>query len=221
MLPAPAPQYNQNSLEMDDYSLEGKTVLVVEDFWVGKNWTECRLYKGMGLIAWHMFSKINISIFCYQVLYFFRSSRIIIQEVIRSFRPLISYSSLTLFFKFLHIYFWSHWFSVATRNFSSGGEQGPRSGAQASHGGGSSCCRTGSRLTSFSSCSAWAWLPRGLWNLPQPGTECASPALAGGFLTTGPSGKSLIIYSCPRQLAKTAVVVSAAAGWVHTKGVLL
>lgn len=88
-----------------------------------------------------MFSKINISIFCYQVLFFFRSSRIIIQEVIRSFRPLISYSSLILFFKFLRIYFWSHWFSVATQNFSSDGEQGPRSGAQASHCGGSSCCR--------------------------------------------------------------------------------
>ena len=31
--------------------------------------------------------------------------------------------------------------------------------------------------------------------LPQPGIEPASPALQGGFLTTGPSGKSLRRYS--------------------------
>ena len=30
--------------------------------------------------------------------------------------------------------------------------------------------------------------------LPQPGIELASPALGGGFLTTGPSGKSLISF---------------------------
>ena len=31
-----------------------------------------------------------------------------------------------------------------------------------------------------------AWLLCGMWNLPGPGTEPMSPALAGGFLTTGP-----------------------------------
>ena len=45
---------------------------------------------------------------------------------------------------------------------------------------------TGSGLTSLSSCSARASLPRGLWDLTQPGTGRASPALAGGFLATGP-----------------------------------
>ena len=54
---------------------------------------------------------------------------------------------------------------------------------QASDGGGFSCC------------GAWtlgtrAQLLRGTWNLPRPGTEPASPALAAGFLTTGPPGKS-------------------------------
>ena len=34
-----------------------------------------------------------------------------------------------------------------------------------------------------------AWLPLGMWNLPRPGMEPMSPALAGGFLTTGPAGK--------------------------------
>ena len=31
---------------------------------------------------------------------------------------------------------------------------------------------------------------RGMWDLPGPGTEPMPPALAGGFLTTGPPGKS-------------------------------
>ena len=30
-----------------------------------------------------------------------------------------------------------------------------------------------------------------MWDLPGPGMEPASPALAGGFLTTAPPGKSL------------------------------
>ena len=30
-----------------------------------------------------------------------------------------------------------------------------------------------------------------MWNLPGPGIEPMSPALAGEFLTTGPPGKSL------------------------------
>ena len=29
-----------------------------------------------------------------------------------------------------------------------------------------------------------------MWNLPGPGLESTSPALAGGFLTTAPPGKS-------------------------------
>ena len=32
---------------------------------------------------------------------------------------------------------------------------------------------------------------RGMWDLPGPGIEPVSPALAGGFLTTAPPGKSL------------------------------
>ena len=32
-----------------------------------------------------------------------------------------------------------------------------------------------------------------MWNLPGPGIEPVSPALAGGFLTTAPPGKSYII----------------------------
>jgi len=36
----------------------------------------------------------------------------------------------------------------------------------------------------------WVLLPCGMWNLPRPGVEPVSPALAGRFLTTEPQGKS-------------------------------
>ena len=36
---------------------------------------------------------------------------------------------------------------------------------------------------------ALSW-PGGLWNLPGPEIEAACPALAGGYLTTGPPRKS-------------------------------
>ena len=35
-----------------------------------------------------------------------------------------------------------------------------------------------------------AHLPQGMWDLPGPGIESVSPALAKGFSTTGPPGKS-------------------------------
>ena len=42
----------------------------------------------------------------------------------------------------------------------------------------------------LSSCGTRAYLLRGTWDLPGSGLEPVSPALAGGFLTTVPSGKS-------------------------------
>ena len=42
---------------------------------------------------------------------------------------------------------------------------------------------------------AWAQLPRGLWNLPRPGIQPVSPALAGRFLITGPPEKSNLVAS--------------------------
>ena len=60
---------------------------------------------------------------------------------------------------------------------------------------------TGSRHAGFSSCGSWALecrltscgalaqLLRSMWDLPEPGLEPVSPALAGGFLTTVPPGK--------------------------------
>ena len=46
----------------------------------------------------------------------------------------------------------------------------------------------------LSSCGSQAQLLRGMWDLPGPGLEPMSPALAGGFLTTAPPGKSPL---CP------------------------
>ena len=43
----------------------------------------------------------------------------------------------------------------------------------------------------FGSCATQAQLPWSMWNLPGPGIEPMSPALVGGFLITGPPGKSL------------------------------
>ena len=82
-------------------------------------------------------------------------------------------------------------------------------GAWASHCGGFSCCRAQAlglrasvvvacRLSScgswaiecrFSSCGAQTQLLVGMWDLPRPGLEPVSPALAGGFLTAVPPGK--------------------------------
>ena len=41
----------------------------------------------------------------------------------------------------------------------------------------------------LSSCGSRAQLLRSMWNLPRPGLESVSPALAGGFSTTAPPGK--------------------------------
>ena len=44
----------------------------------------------------------------------------------------------------------------------------------------------------FSICGTWAELFGSMWNVPRPGIIPMSPALAGGFLSTVPPGKSLL-----------------------------
>ena len=44
----------------------------------------------------------------------------------------------------------------------------------------------------LSSCGTWSQLLHGMWDLPEPGLEPMSPALAGGFLTTAPPRKPLV-----------------------------
>ena len=92
------------------------------------------------------------------------------------------------FLKFLFIYFWLHWVFIALscceQGYSPVAMQGllievaslvaehrlygVRPTAVASHG--------------LGSCGTWTELPPGKWNLPEPGTELMSPALADRFL---------------------------------------
>ena len=52
----------------------------------------------------------------------------------------------------------------------------------------------------LSSCGSRVQLLRGMWDLPRPGLEPASPALAGTFSTTAPPGKplgtSFFLFNC-------------------------
>ena len=45
------------------------------------------------------------------------------------------------------------------------------------------------QMRRLSNCGSQAQLLRGTWDLPRPGLEPVSPALAGRFSTTAPSGK--------------------------------
>ena len=46
----------------------------------------------------------------------------------------------------------------------------------------------------LSDCGSRAQLLRGMWDLPRPGLEPMSPALAGRFSTTAPPGKPFILF---------------------------
>ena len=48
----------------------------------------------------------------------------------------------------------------------------------------------------LSNCGPRAWLLRGMWDLPRPGLEPESPALAGRLPTTAPPGKPSAYVLC-------------------------
>ena len=50
------------------------------------------------------------------------------------------------------------------------------------------------QMRRVSSCGSRAQLVRGMWDLPRPGPEPVSPALAGRFSTTAPPGKPYSIF---------------------------
>ena len=50
----------------------------------------------------------------------------------------------------------------------------------------------------LSNCGSWAQLLHGMWDLPRPGLEPVSPALAGRLSTTAPPGKPILIEFCCR-----------------------
>ena len=123
-----------------------------------------------------------------------------------------------LIFIYLFIYFWLRWVFVAVRGLSlvaaSGGFSccGARAlGAWASVvvARGLSSCDSQALERRLSSCGTRAQLLRGMWDPPRPGIEPASPALAGGFLTTVPPVKSLgILILIEKVLNKNQDILS-------------
>ena len=104
-----------------------------------------------------------------------------------------------IIFLLIYFYFWLCAGSLVVATL--------RCSAWASHCSGFSCC--GAQALSaqasvvvacgLSSCGARASLLRSTWDLPGPGLEPVSPALAGGFLTTVPPGKPCrFIFHSPK-----------------------
>ena len=113
--------------------------------------------------------------------------------------------SCILFFFFfnLFIYFWLCWVFVSVRGLS----------LVVASGGHSSSLHVGLSLSQplllqehrlqtrrLSSCGSRAQLLRGMWDLPRPGLEPASPALAGTVSTTVPPGKPNPVFFKTPQL---------------------
>ena len=69
----------------------------------------------------------------------------------------------------------------------------------------------------LSNCGSRAQPLRGMWDLPRPGLEPVSPALAGGFSTTAPPGKPRgVIFN----LRRGQVVPSRCDVWEEDTGLL-
>ena len=72
-----------------------------------------------------------------------------------------------------------------------------------------SSCSSQALERRFSSCGTQAYLLCGMWDLPGPGLESVSPALAGRFLTTAPPEKSQ--RSCFYTLGSDTLLVTCVA----------
>ena len=100
--------------------------------------------------------------------------------------------------KFIYLfYFWLCWVFISVRGLSPVAASGGHSSSRCA---GLSLSRplvAEHRLQThrLSSCGSRAQLLRGTWDLPRPGLEPVSPALAGRFSTTASPGKpSLIVF---------------------------
>ena len=101
-------------------------------------------------------------------------------------------NSFFFFFKYLFIYFLVVLgLRFCARAFSSCGERGPLSIAVRRPFTIAAALVVEHMLQTrrLSSCGSRAQLLRGTWDLPRPGLEPVSPALAGRFSTTAPPGK--------------------------------
>ena len=118
--------------------------------------------------------------------------------------PQYFFLSFFLFNKFIYLFLAALGLRCCVQAFSSCGERGYSSSWCVGfsvqwllllHSTGSRCtgfssCGLRARERRLSSCGAQAQLLHGMWDLPGPGLEPVSPALAGGFLITAPPGKS-------------------------------
>ena len=84
-------------------------------------------------------------------------------------------------------------------------------GTWVSNCGGFSCCGVWALEQELSSCGTQVQLPHGMWDLPRPEIEPVSPALQGGFLTTGPPGKPhhySYLPACPFWVLSSELIFS-------------
>ena len=117
---------------------------------------------------------------------------------------LMIFLSAYVLFIYVCMYVWLCWVFVSVQGLSlvvaSGGHSSSRCGGHSS----SRCVGLSlsrplvaeHRLQThrLSNCGSRAELLRGMWDLPRPGLEPASPALAGRFSTTAPPGKPCSIF---------------------------
>ena len=100
-------------------------------------------------------------------------------------------------FIYLLIYLWLCWVSVSVRGLSLVAASGGHSSSSCA---GLSLSRplllrsTGSRRAGSVVVAHGPSRSASMWDLPRPGLEPVSPALAGRFSTTAPPGKPLIMY---------------------------
>ena len=104
----------------------------------------------------------------------------------------------------LFIYFWLCWVFVAAHGLSLVAVSGDYSSLRYTglslrwllllQSMGFSSCGSRALEHRLSSCGALVQLLRGMWDLPTPGLEPVSPALAGRFLTTVPPGKPKLLF---------------------------
>ena len=98
---------------------------------------------------------------------------------------------MALFFKFIFLFLAVLGLRFCARAFSSCGERGPlfiavRGALTVAA---SLVAEHKLQMRRLSSCGSRAQLLRGMWDLPRPGLEPVSPALADRFSTTAPPGK--------------------------------
>ena len=100
---------------------------------------------------------------------------------------------IVIFYLFLYLFLAVLGLRFCARAFSSCGERGPLFIAVRGPLTVAASLVVEHRLQTrrLSSCGSWAQLLRGMWDLPGPGLEPVSPALAGRFPTTAPPGKPL------------------------------